>query len=112
MGKLWEDRRHTDLVLGYQQLCRNPAGVVERILREACGRQLDSNLRFPRLRCFDDEYLRGAPLRSKNEIDRLDSIAAEPIELTAFSADEIARIAARCQVIQDRFEILDYDGSD
>jgi hypothetical protein len=112
MGKLWEDRAHTDLVLGYQQLCKNPAGVVERILREACGRQPNCDLEFPRLRCFDDEYRRGAPLRSKNEVERLDSIAPELIELAAFSADEIARIAARCQAIQDQFEVLNHDEGD
>jgi hypothetical protein len=112
IGKLWEDRTHVDLVIGYQQLCKNPAGVVERILREACGRQQDCALDFPRLCCSDDEYRRGAPLRSKNEVERLDSIAPEPIELAAFSAEAIARITARCQAIQDQFEVLNQDESD
>ena len=112
MRKLWDDRAHIDLLVGYRQLCLNPAGVVQRILREACGREPTCAANLPRLRCFDDEYRRGAPLRSKNEVDRLDPIAPEPIELPPFSADEIARIDAQCAAIQDRFEVLSQGAGD
>ena len=103
MRKLHDDRSHIDLLVGYQQLCEDPARVVRRILREACGREPDLAADFPRLRCSDEEYRRGAPLRSKNEVDRLDDVAPGPIELAPFSADEIARLEARCAAIQDRF---------
>lgn len=112
MRKLWDDRAHVDLLVGYRQLCVNPAGVVQRILREACGREPTRDDGFPRLDCFDDEYRRGAPLRSKNEVDRLDFIAPEPIELPPFSADEVARIEARCAVVQDRFKVLGHGAGD
>jgi hypothetical protein len=108
MQKLWEDRAHVDLLVGYHHLCVDPAGVVRRILREACGREPCMAGRFPILRCSDDEYLRGAPLRSKNEVDRLDLIAPEPIELPPLSAGEIARIMAQCHAIQDCFEVLNH----
>jgi hypothetical protein len=106
MAKLWEDRAHINLLVEYERLCRNPAGVVGRILREACGKDLSCADRFPRLCCFDDEYRRGAPLRSRNERTRLDSIAPEPIELPPLAADQIIRITAQCQEVQDRFERL------
>jgi hypothetical protein len=106
MRKLWDDRAHIDLLVGYHHLCANPADVVRRILRGACGIEPDVAADFPRLCCFDDEYRRGAPLRSKNELDRLAPIAPEPIELLPFSADEVARIAARCAPIEGHFEVL------
>ncbi len=108
MRKLWDDRAHVDLVVGYRQLCLDPAGVLQHILREVCAREPTCAADLPRLRCYDDECLRGAPLRSKNEVDRLAPIAPEPIELPPFSADEIARIEAWCTAIQDRFEMLSY----
>jgi Sulfotransferase family len=104
--KLWDDRAHIDMLVGYRQLCLNPKSVVQHILREACGRESTCAANFPRLRCYDDEYRRGAPMRSKNEVDRLDSSAPEPIEMPPFAADEIARIEARCAAIEDRFEVL------
>jgi Sulfotransferase family len=109
MEKIWDDRAHIDLLVGYHQLCLNPAGVVQRILRGACGRESACAADFPRLRCFDDEVRHGAPFRSKNEINRLDPIAPEAIEMPAFSGDEIARIEARCAAIQNRFEVLRHD---
>jgi Sulfotransferase family len=109
MGKIWDDRAHIDLLVGYHQLCLNPAGVVQRILREACGRESACAADFPVLRCFDDEFSRGAPFRSKNEVNRLDPIATEAIEMPAFSGDEIARVKARCAAIQNRFEVLSHD---
>jgi hypothetical protein len=112
MDKVWEDRAYVDLLVGYHQLCGNPAAIVRHILREACGREPELTAGFPRLRCFDDEYRCGAPLRSKNELDRLDLIAPEPIELPPFSVAEIAQIRARCQVIQDRFEVLNQGEED
>jgi hypothetical protein len=112
MRKLWEDRTHIDLLVGYRQLCLNPASVVQRILREACGREPTCAADLPRLRCFDDEYRRGAPFRSKNEVDRLDLIAPEPIELRPFSAGEIAWIAARCAAVQDCFDVLNPGAGD
>ena len=112
MGKVWDDRAHIDLLVGYRQLCLNPAGVVLRILREACGREPTCTDSFPRLDCFDDEYLRGAPLRSKNEINQLESIAPEPIEVLPFSADEVTRIEARCAALQDHFKVLAHGAGD
>jgi hypothetical protein len=106
MRKLWNDRAHIDLLVGYRQLCLNPAGVVQRILRDGCGRESTCADNLPCLRCFDDEYRRGAPLRSKNELDSLDPVAPEVIEMPPFSADEIARIEARCAAIEDRFKVL------
>ena len=75
MGRLWDDRTHIDLLVGYRELCMNPSVVIRRILREACGEEVARAEDSPRLDCFDDEYRLGAPLRSKNEISRLDSIA-------------------------------------
>jgi hypothetical protein len=106
MRKLHDDGKHIDLLVGYQQLCEDPASVVRRILREACGREPDLAVDFPRLSCSDDEYRRGASLLSKNEVDRLEVVAAGPIELPPFSAGEIARLEARCAAIQDRFDVL------
>jgi Sulfotransferase family len=112
MRKLWDDQAHIDLLVGYHQLCLNPASVVQRILREACGREPTCADSFPCLDCFDDEYRRGAPLRSKNEVHCLDSIGPEPIEVPPFSADEVARIEARCAALQDRFKVLDHGAAD
>jgi hypothetical protein len=112
MGKIWDDRAHINLLVGYHQLCLDPAGVVQRILRESCVIETDCAANLPSLRCFDDEYRRGAPLRSKNEVDHLGPIAHEPIELPPFSADEIAQIAARCAAIQNRFDELSHDAGD
>ena len=112
MRKLWDDRAYVDLFVGYRQLCLNPAGTVQRILREACDAEPTCAADFPSLRCFDDEYRRGAPLRSMNEVDRLDPIGPEPIELPPFSAGEIARIEAQCAATQDQFELLSHVAGD
>jgi hypothetical protein len=112
MRKLWDDRAHIDLLVGYRELCLNPAAVVQRILREACGSEPTCIDGIPRLDCFDDEYRSGASLRSKNEVNRLDSIELEPIELPPFSAHEVARIEARCAATQDRFKALGHGAGD
>ena len=54
----------------------------------------------------------GLHCASKNEVNRLDSIAPEPIELPPFSADEVARIDARCAAIQNRFKALGHGAGD
>lgn len=110
MDKLWEDRCHVDLFVGYRQLCADPAGIMRRILGATCGSGPPCTVNVPQLRCYDDEYRRGAPLRSKNELDRLEPTATESIELPPFSAGEIARIEARCAEVQDRFELLSDGG--
>ena len=112
MRKLWDDRAHIDLLVGYRQLCLNPTEVVQRILQEACGREAGCTDNLPCLRCFDDEYRRGAPLHSKNEINRLDSIAREQIELPLFSTDEVVRIEAQCSSMQDHFDVLGHGAGD
>jgi hypothetical protein len=104
--KVWEDRAHIDMIVGYRQLCREPRDVVTRILREAIGRPPSPAPELPRLACFDDEYRRGAPLRSKNELDRLDRIAPGPVELPALTEAEIARIRGRCAAIEDQVPVL------
>jgi len=112
MRKLWEDRSHVDLLVGYRQLCRNPEAFVQRILHEACGQGPDCLGRIPRLRCFDDEYRRGAPLRSMNEVPSLDPDASEPVERPPLTEDEIARINRRCVAVEERFEVLTRDAAD
>src|SRR5262249_48262782 len=112
MRKLWEDRSHFNLVVGYRQLCRNPEAFVQRILREACGQGPDCLGTIPRLHCFDDEYRRGAPLRSKNEVPSLDRATPEPVDRAPVSEGEIARITRRCGEVEDRFEVLTQDVSD
>jgi hypothetical protein len=104
MQKLWDDRSHVDLFVGYRQLCTEPAGVLRRILDAACGAERTRHIDVPALRCYDDEFRRGAALRSKNEVPRLEPAESEPIELPPFSADEIAYIQARCGEIESRFE--------
>jgi Sulfotransferase family len=112
MRKLWDDRGHIDLLVGYRQLCLNPDAVVHRIIREACGRESTCAGELPRLRCFDDEYRSGASFRSKNEVDRLSPIAPEPIELPPLSADEIGRIVARCAAVENCFDLLNQGAAD
>ena len=107
MCKLRDDRAHDRLGCRLSPTLPGPgrrgATHSSRGVRERANLAAD----LPRLRCSDDEYLRGAPFRSKNEVDRLEVRSAPgPIELPPFSADEIARIEARCAAIQDRFEVL------
>jgi hypothetical protein len=112
MQKLWEDRSYIDLLVGYRQLCRHPEAIVQRILREACGQGPHGLLRIPRLRCLDDEYRRGAPFHSMNEVPRLDPDTPQPVERPPLSDDEIARITRRCGAVEDGFEVLTRDVAD
>ncbi|MEO8493753.1 MAG: sulfotransferase [Planctomycetota bacterium] len=110
MGKLWADRAHVDLFVGYPELCREPVKTVRRILGAACGEDVAGNVEVPPLVCYDDEYRRGAPLRSKNEEARLQPTANEVIELPPFTDDEIARCQEPCREIESRFAVLRRSG--
>lgn len=103
MQRLWEDRSLVDMFVGYDELCTDPARVLRRILGAVCGEQAAWNVDVPALRCYDDEFRRGAALRSKNELPRLEPIQSEPMELPRFSAAEIASVQAHCSEIETRF---------
>ena len=85
---------------------------MRRILLAAGGEEAANMVNVPRLLCYNDEYRRGAPLRSKNEVARLEAAASEPIELPPFLPEEIARCQARCAEIESRFEMLCQNGGD
>ncbi len=105
MGKLWEDRSYVDLLVSYRQLCCQPVATVRKVLA-ACGEGAADPVGVPHLCCYDDEYRRGAALRSKNELPRLDPTANEPIELPPFTRDETDRCRAECGEIESRFQWL------
>jgi hypothetical protein len=109
MRKLWDDRAHIDVCVGYRQLCLDPSGVIQRILREACGAEIEYPTDPVVLRCYDDEFRRGGPLRSRNEAPSLQSDGPAPIELPPFSNFDIVRIRAACAEIESRFELLRHD---
>ena len=106
MNRIWDDRAHIDLFVGYQQLCRDPAGVLRRILSMVASEEAAWNINVPALHSCDDEYRCGARLRSMNEFSDLRHTAPERIELPPLSREEIARIDARCAEIENRFDSL------
>jgi hypothetical protein len=106
MQKLWEDRSHVDLFIGYRQLCADPAGALRLILNRLCGAAATDPIDVPPLRCYDDEFRGGSALRSKNEAPHLAPAASEKIELPPLTANQVAHIQTRCGELQNRIESL------
>jgi hypothetical protein len=98
--KLDADRSYVDEVVAYHDLCRDPTAIVTRIL----GRPLAEAL--PPTRCFDDEFLRGSELRSKNRYFWKPVPADEPIEMVALDTRTVAAIRRVCGGTEARFPEL------
>lgn len=98
---LWRDRGCADLVIGYQDLCLNPVPLVETVLARTLHREIRLSIEFPPLNCFDDEYTRGAGLRSKNryfkETGDLSTPGRDEAELPPLRQDEIRTIDTICR---------------
>jgi hypothetical protein len=88
--KLNDDRRFVDEVVAYHSLCRNPTPFVERVLGRALAEPL-----APR-HCFDDEFVRGSALLSKNWKKASRGASREPIELGPLDSNAIAAIHELC----------------
>ncbi|MBD3307299.1 sulfotransferase [candidate division KSB3 bacterium] len=99
-AKLWQDRQCVDLVINYQQLCTAPGNVIRQITTQVLPATIEEDVNFPPLVCFDDEYLKGARLRSKNrdfkQTGRLNLFREEMIELPPLSRQEIEKIIHIC----------------
>ena len=98
--KLHRDRACVDEVVAYHELCRNPTAIVERVLE----RELAESL--PPTRNFDDEFLRGSELRSKNRYFLKPVPDGEPIEMGALDADAVAAITRVCGGTESLFPEL------
>jgi hypothetical protein len=59
-------REHIDLIVSYEQLCQSPQQVIERVLSRVLARTISLNVLFPKLRNLNQEYQRGANVRSNN----------------------------------------------
>lgn len=92
--KLAGDRHCVDQVIAYQDLCREPTRVLERILGRGLGAPI------PPVRCFDDEFRHGSRLRSKNrsflETSSLEIPPDERVEIQALEPDAAASVEAAC----------------
>jgi len=98
--KLWNDRRHLDMIISYHELCASPSETVQRILMAVTGDKISLRVAYPPIRCFDLEYTKGSRLRSKNryfkESRSLVISEEENIELDSFTDEEISRIERIC----------------
>lgn len=105
--KLAADRACLDEVISYHELCRAPSEVVERVLGQL-GRGPIAPL--APVRCFDDEFRRGARLRSKNreylETNSLEVPDGERIEIEALDAAACEAVEAACAPTRSLFPEL------
>lgn len=106
MSKLWEDRSSADMFIDYRRLCEQPGTVMQQILRAAGCQDECFGFNIQALRCYDDEFCRGAAMRSRNELVDLQPCGLEPIELRAFTAHQIDQIVSRCAEIESRLMTL------
>jgi hypothetical protein len=106
--QLARDRAHLDVLVGYDELCRDPAAALGRIARDL-GVELDATA-VPDLRSADDEHERGARLLSKNRVFRqtgaFELPTEEPIELAPLRPQEVDRVRATCASTASRFPEL------
>jgi hypothetical protein len=98
--KLEVDRPYVDDVVAYHDLCRDPTAIVERVLDGPLVEPL------PVTRCFDDEFLRGSELRSKNRYFWKPVPDDEPIEMDALDAAAVAAIRRICGETEAAFPEL------
>jgi hypothetical protein len=109
-NKLWLDRRHLDMLIGYHTLCASPVQFMEDILSLALSDKIHLDLHYPPLTCLDSEYLTGSRLMSKNRYYRktgtFEIPPEEPIEVDAFSENEIIKINEICGDIEKAIDVL------
>lgn len=108
--KLWLDRRHLDMLIGYHMLCASPLQFIEEILSLALSDKIHIAIQYPPITCFDSEHLTGSGLMSKNRYYRktgtLETPSEEPIELNAFNETEISRINELCGETEKMIDVL------
>ncbi len=89
------DLEHLDALVPYPELCAHPGRIVADIVDRVDGPAVSVPEIEP-LRCFDDEFLRGSRLRSKNryfaERGGLDVPDDERLEFDAFDDDTVDAI--------------------
>jgi hypothetical protein len=109
--KLLDDAALIDDVLAYHEICADPDGTAERIVRAATGEpRWRPAVAQPSLRCFDEEFLVGSGLRSKNRYfmkqGSLETPEREALEIGPLAAGEIEMIRRECGDVERGFEAL------
>jgi len=103
--KLLDDRAELDFLVPYHELCSAPNYWVDKILSKALNQDLrDVPCESGLLTCLDDEYLRGAELKSNNDQYKSEhdfSIAeAKHIELPPLDERQIEMIRSINQELE------------
>jgi len=109
-NKLWLDRRYLDMLIGYHAFCASPVPFMEEILSMALSGKIHLDLNHPPLRCLDAEHQTGSRLMSKNKYYRktgsFEIPSKEPIEVNAFSENEISRVNEICGDLEKTIDVL------
>lgn len=107
---LARDRDAVDLVLSYHRLCAEPAACLREVLTRATGRPYTAPIDAAPIRCFDDEFARGARARSKNryfaETRSLATPEDEDAEVPPLADADVRAIEATCADVERRFPEL------
>lgn len=109
-NKLWLDRRYLDMLIGYHSFCASPVKYIEEILSLALSDKIHLTVKYPPIKCFDSEYQTGSCLMSKNRYYRktgtFETPPKEPIEVNAFSKNEISRVNEICGDVEKTIDVL------
>ena len=99
--KLNDDKELINLQLTYNDLCSRPEYYIKKIISDVLHREVTLKASIPSLSCLDDEYTRGARVRSKNQDyskTREFSLSTdEPVEIKPFTEEQIAKIKSICE---------------